>query len=943
MLAPPDSLGLVLPQVCCGARLGCPCKVGDAGRGRRKRLYLGILSDEIRARRWRCGASMPPVGNNRPSLNAGFLSSAKGSVQAQKILVSGQLADKLVDEESASRTVQLASRFTSYQEDPLVDKLRTQLGVIHPIPSPPINRNIVGFFVFFFFIGVAFDKVWTSGKKNKSHRDVKNGTWPQVPTSFSTFFEKDLQRKESVEWVNMVLGKLWKVYRPGIENWIIGLLQPVIDNLKKPSYVQRVEIKQFSLGDEPLSVRNVERRTSRRVNDLQYQIGLRYTGGARMLLLLSLKFGIIPIVVPVGIRDFDIDGELWVKLRLIPTEPWIGAVSWAFVSLPKIKFELSPFRLFNLMDLPRLFVRPKKIVLDFQKGKALGPVPVNVKTEEIQEGNKDSVGELSVTLVDARKLAYAIFGKTDPYVVLSLGDHVIRSKKNSQTTVIGPPGEPIWNQDFHLLVANPRKQKLYIQVKDSFGFTDITIGTGEIELSSLQDTVPTDKIVALRGGWNLLRNQLSGELLLRLTYKAYVEDEEDAIEKELVDTDASDDESSEYEQADELYEQRFSGYPSGGETESFMDVLAALLVSEEFRGIVSSETGTSKVSEQSAYPESPASRKRGRAAEISALDADSASGGFKGSYMVVNKGGEHSHLSSSSSSRAQVMGGTSNTNRLHFVLIPWLAPGHMLPMIDIACLLAEHGTTVTVVTTPANASRIGPTIDRVADSGLPVRFVSLRFPAVEAGLPEGCESVDAIPSSDLMINFFNTGKLLKHPLIDHLRGCRPAPSCVITGSHHAWADDVALEFGVPCLVFRGYSCFSLLSIENLHLYKTHERAPLATEPFVLPGLPHRVEIKRCQLPRHIERAHRFAEMFREIRDAESSSDGIVVNSFDELEVGYGERLAKATGKKVWNIGRFRWSATRGGKTWPEGKTRPRSTRRNACVGSTLGRRNQLST
>lgn len=37
-------------------------------------------------------------------------------------------------------------------------------------------------------------------------------------------------------------------------------------------------------------------------------------------------------------------------------------------------------------------------------------------------------------------------GKTDPYVVLSLGDQVIRSKKNSQTTVIGPPGMPIWNQ-----------------------------------------------------------------------------------------------------------------------------------------------------------------------------------------------------------------------------------------------------------------------------------------------------------------------------------------------------------------------------------------------------------------------------------------------------------------------------------------------------------------
>lgn len=36
-------------------------------------------------------------------------------------------------------------------------------------------------------------------------------------------------------------------------------------------------------------------------------------------------------------------------------------------------------------------------------------------------------------------------------------------------------------QDFHMLVANPRKQKLFIQVKDSLGFTDWTIGTAEVK------------------------------------------------------------------------------------------------------------------------------------------------------------------------------------------------------------------------------------------------------------------------------------------------------------------------------------------------------------------------------------------------------------------------------------------------------------------------------
>lgn len=509
---------------------------------------------------------------------------------------------------------------TGFREDPIVDKLRTQLGVIHPIPSPPpINRNIFGLFIFFFFVGVAFDKLWTSRRKNNvsggsessssSSRSSTRAdtTWPQVPTSFSLFLEKDLQRKESVEWVNMVLGKLWKVYRTALENWIVGLLQPVIDDLKKPDYVKRVEIKQFSLGDEPLSVRNVERKTSRRINDLQYQIGLRYTGGARMLLMLSLSFSIVPIVVPVGVRDFDIDGELWVKLRLIPSEPWVGAVSWAFASLPKIKFELSPFRLFNLMaipvlsmfltklltvDLPRLFVRPKKIVLDFQKGKAVGPVPNDIKSGEMQVGNKDFVGELSVTLVDARKLSYIFYGKTDPYVILSLGDQIIRSKKNSQTTVIGPPGEPIWNQDFDMFVANPKKQKLRIQVKDALGFTDLTVGAGEVDLGYLKDTVPTDRIVVLQGGWRLFRKGYCGEILLRLTYKAYVEDEEDdTIEVKDTETDASDDELFDLDQSYLSYQQRVRKSSDEVDKESFIDVLAALIVSEEFQGIVASETG----------------------------------------------------------------------------------------------------------------------------------------------------------------------------------------------------------------------------------------------------------------------------------------------------------------------------------------------------------------
>ncbi|KAE9620288.1 putative C2 domain-containing protein [Lupinus albus] len=509
---------------------------------RRKRSIVHSGYPKFRRRLSLRFCAVATCSTSNVNWNAEFANSTRGGAESFVFKqVSNEIeedSDRGVSHSQESKQVQ-SSKFTSFQEDPIVDKLRTQLGVIHPIPSPPINRDVNG----------------------------------------------------------------------GIENWIIGLLQPTIDDLEKPDYVQRVEVKQYSLGDEPLSVRNVERKTSRSVNDLQYQIGLRYTGGARMLLMLSLKFGIMPIEVPVVVHNFDIDCEVWVKMRLIPTEPWVGSASWAFVSLPNIKFELSPFRVFNLMtipvlsmfltkllteDLPREFVYPHKIDLDFQMGETVGPVANNVKSGEMQDGKKNSVGELSVTVVDARKLPYLFYGKTDPYVILSLGDQIISSKKNSQTTVIGHPGMPIWNQDFHMLVANPKKQKLLVQVKDSLGFADFSIGTGEVDLGSLEDTVPADRMVVLQGGWGILRKDSAGEVLLRLTYKAYVEDDEDdENDEDAIDVDASDDKLSDSEEA-HATDKKNEGENMHLNNKSIMDILAALVVSEEFQGIVKYETGSTK-------------------------------------------------------------------------------------------------------------------------------------------------------------------------------------------------------------------------------------------------------------------------------------------------------------------------------------------------------------
>ncbi|CAI5950417.1 unnamed protein product [Closterium sp. NIES-64] len=379
--------------------------------------------------------------------------------------------------------------------------------------------------------------------------------------------------------------QVFRIYRTGLERWMVGILQPLIDETPKPRGVQRVRIKQFFLGDEPPSLRSIERRTSRRGNDLQYyvgvgyhvqpyhavqsdaavyhvahpachplsyHVGVRYTGGMRMLLEVpvdvSMGLSAIPLTVPipVGVRNFDVDAEVWVRLKLIPVEPWVGALTWAFVSMPKVKLTLAPFRVplscfFDLClspvrmchpccchrgthasthlpvmispspsppaipflsrylqallteELPARFLRPNSKEVDLLKDRPLPPDPAQREFREgqVASGTLGFAGELQVTVIAAQRVINLPLGDSDPYVVLELGQQVARSKRNSETSLVGPAGYPIWNQDFVLLVLDPTLQRLSVKLRGSLGLFYVDFGHGSVRLGSLHDTLPT--------------------------------------------------------------------------------------------------------------------------------------------------------------------------------------------------------------------------------------------------------------------------------------------------------------------------------------------------------------------------------------------------------------------------------------------------------------------
>ncbi|KAI0516362.1 hypothetical protein KFK09_009035 [Dendrobium nobile] len=250
------------------------------------------------------------------------------------------------------------------------------------------------------------------------------------------------------------------------------------------------------------------------------------------------------------------------------------------------------------------------------------------------------------------------------------------------------------------------------------------------------------------------------------------------------------------------------------------------------------------------------------------------------------------------------MNGLSNTTATpnpHFILIPLMAQGHMIPMVDMACLLAAGGAVVSFITTPVNAARIRPFISRIQASSLAIRFVELRFPSAEAGLPLGCENLDLLPDSKFNKPFVEALPLLGNQLELQLGKQIPIPDCIISDTKHAWAGSIARKLLIPHIIFHGPSCFYLHSTLSIKRHKILDGIRDEYEKFVLPDLPQRIEMTKAQVERWVD-SPTWEKLRDECYAAEEAADGIVINTFEELEPWCVEMYRKATGKKVWPIG-----------------------------------------
>nr|BBN60798.1 UDP-glycosyltransferase 73K3 [Glycyrrhiza uralensis] len=231
---------------------------------------------------------------------------------------------------------------------------------------------------------------------------------------------------------------------------------------------------------------------------------------------------------------------------------------------------------------------------------------------------------------------------------------------------------------------------------------------------------------------------------------------------------------------------------------------------------------------------------------------------------------------------------TSTTRPLKIYFLPFFAQGHLIPLVNLARLVASRGQHVTIITTPSNAQTFE---NSISDDGAKIRVHIVNFPGKKLGLADGVENLFAASDNETAGKIHMAAHLIR-PEIESLMKQNP-PDVFIPDIMFTWSESTSKDLAIPRLVFNPISIFDVCMIEAI---KKHPEAfESESGPYNIPGLPHPLTLP-------IKPSPGFARVTESIVEAEKGSHGVIVNSFAELDVGYTEYYENLTGRKVWHVG-----------------------------------------
>ncbi|RHN42256.1 putative UDP-glucuronosyl/UDP-glucosyltransferase [Medicago truncatula] len=232
--------------------------------------------------------------------------------------------------------------------------------------------------------------------------------------------------------------------------------------------------------------------------------------------------------------------------------------------------------------------------------------------------------------------------------------------------------------------------------------------------------------------------------------------------------------------------------------------------------------------------------------------------------------------------------GVERPLKLH--MLPFLSPGHMIPLGDIAALLASHGQQVTIITTPSNAHFFTKSLSSVDPFFL--RLHTVDFPSQQVDLSDGVESLSSNNDPATMAKICKGAMLLHEPIKEFVE--KDQPDYIIADCVYPWINDLVNKPNISTIAFTGYSLFTVSLIESLRIDRSYSNKNSSS--LVVPNFPHSITFSSTPPKQFVDYEERMLDTIRKTK-------GLIINNFAELD---GEdcikHYEKTMGNKAWHLG-----------------------------------------
>ena len=248
-----------------------------------------------------------------------------------------------------------------------------------------------------------------------------------------------------------------------------------------------------------------------------------------------------------------------------------------------------------------------------------------------------------------------------------------------------------------------------------------------------------------------------------------------------------------------------------------------------------------------------------------------------------------------------------NGSRLHIVMLPWLALGHLLPFLELSKRLAQKGHKISFLSTPRNIQRLPKIPPNISPL---ISFVQFPLPRIE-NLPEDAELTIDLPSDDLRPYLKKAFDTLQHDVLSFLQETSNPPADWIVYDYAAyWVPRISAETGVPCTYLSLFNAAVLgflgspqVLLGNEHQRTTVEEYTVAPKwvsfPSTIAFRPH--EVRHILEPARQQDASGVNEMYRFATTIEGC-DFLTIRSCMEFEQEWLQLIGELFNKSIVPIG-----------------------------------------